>query len=98
MSKHSEHGDAAVLDLDLAEAVKASLVLAFEERERIPETERGLSSNLVLERHGESSGPRRLGRKRRVKDMTTGGGSVSKFNESEKKYFCWRSGASGGRL
>ena len=51
VAEDGEHGDAAVLDLDGAEAVEALLVGVGEEAERVPEAERRLGADLALEGH-----------------------------------------------
>ena len=55
VAEDGKHGNAAVLGLDGAQAVKASLVSILQESKRIPEAKRGLSSNGVLEVHLEGS-------------------------------------------
>mmetsp|Transcript_1135 Transcript_1135/g.3181 ORF Transcript_1135/g.3181 Transcript_1135/m.3181 type:complete len:227 (-) Transcript_1135:2-682(-) len=51
VAEHSEHADAAVLHLHVAEAVKALLVSLVEEAEGVEEAERGLRADLRLEGH-----------------------------------------------
>eukprot|EP00306_Pavlova_sp_CCMP459_P022624 CAMPEP_0185564386 /NCGR_PEP_ID=MMETSP1381-20130426/65078_1 /TAXON_ID=298111 /ORGANISM="Pavlova sp., Strain CCMP459" /LENGTH=225 /DNA_ID=CAMNT_0028178323 /DNA_START=583 /DNA_END=1258 /DNA_ORIENTATION=+ len=47
VAEDSEHGDAAMLELHVAKAVKPRLVRVLEEAERVEEAERGLSANLL---------------------------------------------------
>ena len=56
VAEDGKHGNAAVLGLDGAQAVEASLVSVLEESKRIPETKRGLGSDGVLEVHLEGGG------------------------------------------
>lgn len=58
---HREHGDAAVLDLDVAQAVEPLLVGVGHEAEGVPEPDRGLRADLRLEGHLHG-GVGRLGR------------------------------------
>mmetsp|Transcript_15103 Transcript_15103/g.32964 ORF Transcript_15103/g.32964 Transcript_15103/m.32964 type:complete len:224 (-) Transcript_15103:53-724(-) len=53
VAEDGEHGDAAVLVLDGAEAVEALLVSVGEETQRIPEAEGGLGADGVLEAHAQ---------------------------------------------
>ena len=46
VSGDGEHGDAAVLDLDVTEAVEVGLITVGDEAEGIVEAERGLGSEL----------------------------------------------------
>mmetsp|Transcript_19078 Transcript_19078/g.30842 ORF Transcript_19078/g.30842 Transcript_19078/m.30842 type:complete len:230 (+) Transcript_19078:172-861(+) len=54
VTKDGEHGNAAMLDLHSAEAIKALLVSLGQQAQRIPEAQRGLHTNLVLEAHLQS--------------------------------------------
>ena len=56
LSEERKHADAAVLELDVTKAVESLLALTVELSERIVESERGLCTELVLERHGDSAG------------------------------------------
>ena len=62
LAEHGKHGDAAVLDLDVAEAVEALLRGALDDAERVPEAERLLDAELRVVRHrnGRAAG-RRVG-------------------------------------
>ena len=51
MTKDGKHRDAAVLGLDVSEAVESVLVGVLKEAQWIPETKRSLSAKSVLERH-----------------------------------------------
>ena len=51
VAEHGDHGDAAVLDLLVSELVEELLVLALQEAEGVPEAERRLHADLVLEAH-----------------------------------------------
>lgn len=55
----AQHADAAVLELDISEAVELELVAVSHHAERVEEAEGRLGAELVLEGHGQS---RRLGR------------------------------------
>ena len=60
VSKHSKHTDAPVLDLHVPKAVKPLLVGVLQPVERVPEPERCLSAEFVLEVHlhrGRGLGP-----------------------------------------
>mmetsp|Transcript_28385 Transcript_28385/g.72062 ORF Transcript_28385/g.72062 Transcript_28385/m.72062 type:complete len:213 (+) Transcript_28385:113-751(+) len=59
VAKDGEHADAAVLDLDEAEAVEALLVGAVEQVERVDEAERRLRAELRLEAHRDGRARRR---------------------------------------
>jgi len=48
-ARHAQHANAAVLELDVPEAVEALLVCVVEEAKRVPAAERRLSANLGLE-------------------------------------------------
>ena len=56
VAENGKHSDAAVLGLDGAQAVEASLVSVLEQTKRVPEAERRLGSDGVLEVHLESGG------------------------------------------
>lgn len=56
MSEYGEHTDASVLDLHVPKAVKPFLVGVLQPVERVPESERGLSAELVLEGHLHGGG------------------------------------------
>ena len=56
VAEDGKHGNAAVLGLDGAQAVEASLVSVLEEAKRVPEAERRLGSDGVLEVHLEGGG------------------------------------------
>ena len=56
VAEHREHGDAAVLDLHVPEAVEALLVRIIEKAKRVPEAERGLRPDLGLKGHLHSRG------------------------------------------
>mmetsp|Transcript_8967 Transcript_8967/g.14172 ORF Transcript_8967/g.14172 Transcript_8967/m.14172 type:complete len:234 (+) Transcript_8967:510-1211(+) len=51
VAKDGKHGDAAVLDLDGTEAVEPLLVGLIQKAQRVPEAQRGLDADLVLEAH-----------------------------------------------
>lgn len=51
VSEHGKHTDASVLDLHVPEAVKPLLVRVLQPVKRVPESERGLSTEFVLEAH-----------------------------------------------
>ena len=56
VTEEGKHGDAAVLDLDVTEAVEALLVGTVEEAEGVEETKGGLDAELSLEGGGVSDG------------------------------------------
>merc|ERR1719390_526534 len=56
VTEEGKLGDAAVLDLDVTEAVEALLVGTVEEAEGVEETEGGLDAELTLEGGGVSDG------------------------------------------
>jgi len=49
VAQDGEHGDAAVLGLDLTEAVEAGLVGTVQQVQRVVQAQRGLHTDLVLE-------------------------------------------------
>ena len=51
MSEDGKHRDAAVLGLDVSEAIESLLVGVLEEAKRIPEAKRSLGAQGVLEGH-----------------------------------------------
>jgi hypothetical protein len=71
LAEDGKHGDAAVLDLDVAEAVELVLVAVGDEAQRVPEVERRLRAHLGLE---GLDGRRRAGHRRRREG---GGGGES---------------------
>lgn len=51
VSKNSKHGNTAVLELDVSEAIEFLFVAITDETQRIVKAERGLGSKLLLKRH-----------------------------------------------
>ncbi|CAM9685819.1 unnamed protein product, partial [Heterosigma akashiwo] len=56
VAKDGKHRDAAMLDLDVTKSIKSLLVGIVQQTKRIPETKRGLHTELVLEAHLQGGG------------------------------------------
>ena len=73
MAKDGKHRDAAVLGLDVSEAIESLLVSVLEEAERIPETKRSLGAKGVLEGHLHDGGASHGGGRREGGSADDGG-------------------------
>ena len=88
VSEDGKLGDAAVLGLDGAEAVEASLVSLLQQSKRIPESKRSLSADGILEGHLESGGSGSHAGRREGSDGHKGGNDGNESEHLHKGNYC----------
>ena len=84
VADNTQHADAAVLDLNVSEAVELGLVAIRNQSQRVEESERSLGAELVLEGHAEG---RSLGRLLRRGEGSSGGNKGG--GDGELHGFSW---------